>query len=109
MNPAADENSLGNMLLSAGVITVHDLRDALDHAFGSKMLLGEALIDLGRVDQHLIDTVLAHQSSNRTSGAVAKSKHQCVALASARAAKRAEIDALDDLQKAAIQIIRSGQ
>jgi hypothetical protein len=121
MSPEHDPDSLGNLLLTAGVITLQDLRDALDHADAVSlerrrkrssaplMRLGEALIDLGRVDQPLIDTVLAHQGANRTSGSVAKAKHLCAGLASARAAKQAEIEALDELQRAAVRVIRRGQ
>lgn len=61
-----DKNSLGNLLLKAGIIDVDDLREALDFQDeNTDFLLGEALIQLGKVDRGIVEALLWTQRVER--------------------------------------------
>jgi len=61
-----DKHSLGNLLLKAGIIDVDDLRAALEFQDeNTDFLLGEALIQLGKVDRGVVEALLWTQRVER--------------------------------------------
>lgn len=67
---AKDPHSLGNMLLDAGISD----SDSLDHALqfqrdNPDVMLGEALIRLGRIDRDTLDNMLLKQAAHKDKSA----------------------------------------
>ena len=61
-----DKNSLGNLLLKSGIIDEDDLKDALDFQDNNTdFLLGEALIQLEKVDRGIVEAILWKQRVER--------------------------------------------
>lgn len=108
-------NTLGQMLVDSEVITDRDLRNALDHldvmntpppADRDPYRLGDALKDLGLINDSLLQSVLAHQLVKRAPTEHARAHAVCGLLRTAVAAKRTEMQAIDDVQALATSIIR---
>ncbi len=61
-----DSTSLGNLLLKSGMIDVDDLRDALEFQDeNTDFMLGEALIQLGKIDRGIVESLLWKQRVER--------------------------------------------
>lgn len=108
-------HTIGEMLVDSQVISQRDLRNALDHLDRMNnpppidrepYMLGEALKDLGLVNDDMLQSVLAHQQVKRATGEHARAHAVCGLLRTAVAAKRTEIQAIADVQALATSIIR---
>ena len=64
-DPKDDENSLGNMLLDASMISEEQLQFALKYQEDKQIRLGESLVELGFVEQGIVDAILVAQASKR--------------------------------------------
>lgn len=61
-----DCHSLGNLLLKSGMITVDQLRSALEFQDANPdHMLGEALVQMGAVKKDVVDALLAAQRAKR--------------------------------------------
>lgn len=61
-----DSTSLGNLLLKTGLIEIEDLHNALEFQDDNPdIMLGEALIKLGKIDRGVIEALLWKQRVER--------------------------------------------
>ncbi|HEC72012.1 MAG: hypothetical protein ACTSW7_01180 [Candidatus Thorarchaeota archaeon] len=61
-----DKTSLGNLLLKSGIIEPDDLCDALEFQDeNTDFMLGEALIQLGKIDRGIVEALLWTQRVER--------------------------------------------
>jgi hypothetical protein len=112
-----DPTSLGRLLLDSGAVTITDIHDGLRHAEevtferrriipdAGEMRLGEALVDLGRINEALLDAILAQQDLERTTSTANKARAAAGMVVAASAAATGMHPQLDALANTALNII----
>lgn len=103
-----DPTSLGRLLLDQEppVVTMDDIADGLRYADTHGMKLGEALVDLGRINGAMLDAMLAQQNLERAETSPEKTRAVAGMVVAASAAATSMHPHIDALAATAMGILK---
>lgn len=104
--PHDDPTSLGRILLDANIISVRQLGEGVAFALANDKMLGEALIELGYVNEVSIQSALEMQGARRARHPREREARTLGLMQGARAHTLGAIDRLDTALQRADAVVR---